>query len=94
MRMWTCVKRPGWKAGIIDDPDGNTIAEVYNHQEEKAQELVRMANCHKDLLEACRRAEVWIALATGRTEVHCTALQAQDDLAFLRAAIAKATPRE
>jgi len=49
--IWRYRKDPDWKTGIIDDGDGNTIAEVYNHREEKAQELVRMANCYADLLE-------------------------------------------
>ena len=106
MRMWTCVKRPGWKAGIIDDPDGNTIAEVYNRQEAKARELVRMANSHKHLLEACQAfVDYYDQEGIG------ACLQGHDDeesenendgfdgderfnVRQARAAIAKATPRE
>ena len=50
----------------------------------------RLIAAAPDLLEACEAALTWVAVATPREDAHPAAVNHANDLACLRAAIAKA----
>lgn len=88
---------------IVAEPECNTSNDFHEvrfgskrwrEAMSNAEFIVRACNAHDDLLEACKAARTWVALATGRDPVttHPDAIaNAKADLAMLDSAIAKAT---